>query len=285
MDLLLEENHRTSANKHTAKRGEAVFFLGTKWKPCCVKLLRARIDQPLTCFSAAGLFLFFLPLLWILKDPPWFVAALTSPRCMWREESVFSSGCVEEGLQRSREGWRSHGRRGRCRGGAVESQSVTQSDADTETDCSSLASETFSHSLEFLLETISLVQRCQLSGLVASFSDYPDPSSNSSKTNEAVFWRGEVVVVVGGGGAVGVLLETFGNSSSSPRAASPAASLSHILVQQCLPHAVRGGGVCSDLAPHWAIIIIQNKKCPTAKINKDGWNCALQKVVHLLFSI
>lgn len=130
---------------------------------------------------------FFLPLLWILKDPPWFFAALTSPRCMWREESVFSSGCVEEeaeeGLQRSREGWRSHGRRGRCRGGAVESQSVTQSDADMETDCSSLASETFSHSLEFLLETISLVQRCQLSGLVASFSNYPDPSSNSSKTN------------------------------------------------------------------------------------------------------
>lgn len=60
------------------------------------------------------------------------------------------------------------------------------------------------HRFEFpslLLENIPLFQCCQLSGLVASFSKYSDPSS---KTKSAL---------LGCGG--GVLLETFGKSSSS----------------------------------------------------------------------
>lgn len=72
----VEEHQRTSANKHAAKRGGAGLS-PTKWKPCCVKLLPGRIDLSLTCFSFC-----FPPLTVDPKRSPWFVAALTSPRCI-----------------------------------------------------------------------------------------------------------------------------------------------------------------------------------------------------------
>lgn len=75
----------------------------------------------------------------------------------------------------------------------------------------------FPHSFEFPLESISLLQRCQLSGLVSPFSKYPEPSSNSSKTNEAFLWQGELVVV---------LFFFWQPFLFSSRAVSPAAGLS-----------------------------------------------------------
>lgn len=114
------KNHRTSANEHTAKRGGAGFSQ-PKWKPCCVKLLSGCIDLSPTCFS-----FFFSSPSSIFKDPPWFVAVLTSPGCIRTSAGERRAGLPQGGERRNwRRRWLSRGaaeKDGGVMGGVKEEQ-------------------------------------------------------------------------------------------------------------------------------------------------------------------